>query len=128
MYTIYKGSSYIMVTFYGSFSGAMLRHAVCTIATNIGDAEKNGIWNFADCDSPLTYSSLFSIIAGIHDALPTTCGWNKTALVTSCNMNHSLSGLFSCGTDLLPYSIRLFRYLHEAESWVTEKLPAGHKA
>lgn len=111
-----------MVTFTDVVTESLLRNAVCNVAALLDYDEKNEIWSFAECESTLTYSLLFSIIANIHDASPLYPGRTKTAIVTNSALNSSLSSIFSCKSGRQPYAIRIFNEFEEAESWVM--LPA----
>ncbi len=118
MFTVNNRGTYIQVNFSGIMNEALLRSSIQNLSLLLENENKNEIWSFDGCEPALSYSKLFSIIAGMRANSRKPCSRSRTAIVANRGLNAALSSISSSQGNRNPITIRIFSNYRDAETWV----------
>jgi hypothetical protein len=121
MFKIDSSYHYIRVIFSDLVDEHELVYAVKAVAALPEYPEKNDIWVFDGCTFNFSHSKISSLIQIIDSVYPPSPSRTKTALLTDSELHYAFFKIVCEEAESLPYSMRAFTQLSEADAWLNEK-------
>lgn len=81
-------------------------------------ADINDVWVIGDASIFVSHDDFETIIARIESGYPADAKRTKTALVCSTGFNRVVAKMWSHEAARLPYTVRVFHQLEDAQLWV----------
>jgi len=85
------------------------------------EVDLNVIWDLDDCFSLVKPGQFGNIVDYVYQRYPKQAKRSKLAIVASSGLIRAIVGLWSECANVLPYTIKTFMSLGEAEKWVVQK-------
>ncbi|HWR01027.1 MAG TPA: hypothetical protein VN371_04120 [Chlorobaculum sp.] len=125
MHTIHNDPHFLRISITGKVDQQSLYAAQRELMLHPDYPYMNSLWVFdAACECNFSSLIMFEMITRIKSFFPKHGTKKKTAIITSTNTFYSFVKLFCDEAELegIPFTIKPFRTLHDAELWLTAGL------
>ena len=123
MYEISSRDDYLQITFRTDVDYPQILLAVEELLSREDYANRDDIWIFDTNKVDISFEQLEIIAQALMNKYPTRAVRSKTAMVAVSGFQSAIVSEFIEVAGFLPYELRLFHSLREAEGWILQPAP-----
>ena len=118
MFKITQTPHHFLVNFESKVTVASILAAIAEVMRHPDYVRLNVLWNFGDAEVFLKQTDLDIIVQEIENRYPPNVEKKKAALIAANGFNQFLAESFEIAASRLPFPIKVFRTLADAEMWM----------
>ena len=123
MYEISSQENYLLVNIQNNFDSQQAISAIKELFSRDDYSDRNDIWNIGAKIVNLSFQELEVIAKTISYIYPSNATRSKTAFVVTSLFPTAMASEFIKFAKTLPYELRIFDNLEEAEQWLLPPVP-----
>jgi hypothetical protein len=122
MFTITRSPTHLRVEIRGPLTRDLLARALRETMESPGYADLNDVWDVGDGPVRLNMADVTTLVEGVAAIYPMNARRSRTAVVTRSGFVAAIAELWRATASDLPFQMRVFADVEEAEAWITGKM------